>query len=53
MLGQDEQESGKDQVYTGSGDANEVQFSTMASPTLTSVTASVLSAINSGLPKTK
>ena len=27
VLGQDEQESGNDQVYTGSGDADTVQFS--------------------------
>ena len=35
VLGQDEQESGNDQLYTGSGDADTVQFSITSSPTLT------------------
>ena len=35
VLGQDEQESGNDQLYTGSGDADTVQFSVASSLTLT------------------
>ena len=35
VLGQDEQESGNDQLYTGSGDADTVQFNTTSSPALT------------------
>ena len=31
ILGQDEHESGNDQLYTGSGDANTVQFSITSS----------------------
>ena len=31
VFGQDEQESGNDQLYTGSGDADAVQFSIIAS----------------------
>ena len=34
--GQDEQESGMDQLYTGSGDDDALQFSTISSLTLTS-----------------
>ena len=34
-LGQDEQESGNDQLYTGSGDADALQFSITSSLTLT------------------
>ena len=34
VLGQDEQESGNDQLYTGSGDADTVQFSIISSLTL-------------------
>ena len=33
VLGQDEQESGNDQLYTGSGDADTVQFNITSSPT--------------------
>ena len=35
MLGQDEHESGNDQLYTGSGDADTVQFSITFSLILT------------------
>ena len=35
VLGQDEQESGNDQLYTGSGDADVVQFNITCSLTLT------------------
>ena len=35
VLGQDEQESGNDQLYTGSGDADTVQFSITSSLTFT------------------
>ena len=35
MLGQDVQESGNDQLYTGSGDADTVQFSMTSVLTLT------------------
>ena len=35
MLGQDEQESGNDQLCAGSGDADTVQFSTTSSLTFT------------------
>ena len=35
VLGQDEQESGNNQVYTGSGDADTVQFSITSSLTFT------------------
>ena len=35
-FGQDKQESGTDQVYTGSGDDDALQFSTTSSLTLTS-----------------
>ena len=41
-LGQDEQGSGNDQLYTGSGDADTVQFSISSSPKMT-VTACVCS----------
>ena len=34
VLGQDEQESGNDQLYTASGDADTVQFSVTSSLTL-------------------
>ena len=37
VLGQDEQESGNDQLYTGSGDADTVQFSIAFSLTLTTI----------------
>ena len=51
VLGQDEQESGNDQLYTGSGDAVTVQFSITSSPIMT-VIVSFCSEINSGLPVT-
>ena len=35
VLGQDEQESGNDQLYIGSGDADTVQFSISSSPKMT------------------
>ena len=35
VLGHDEQESGNNQLYIGSGDADTVQFSITSSPTLT------------------
>ena len=37
VLGQDEQESGNDQLYTGSGDADTVQFNVTTSLALTAV----------------
>ena len=42
VLGQDEQECGNDQLYTGSGDADTVQFIISSSPKMT-VTACVCS----------
>ena len=35
VLGQDEEESGNDQLYTGSGDADTVQFNMTSSLTFT------------------
>ena len=52
VLGQDEQESGNNQVYTGSGDADTVQFSITSSPTLTVAVRSCAETI-SGFPETK
>ena len=51
-LGQDEQESGNNQLYTGSGDADTVQFSKTSSPTLTIAVRSGTEII-SGFPETK
>ena len=47
--GQDEQECGNDQLYTGSGDDDTVQFSITTSLTLT-VTVGFCSGGNSGGP---
>ena len=52
VLGQEEQESGNDQLYTGSGDDDTVQFSITSSLTL-NVTVRFCSEISSGLPETK
>ena len=40
VLGQDEQESGNDQLYTGSGDADTIQFSITSSLTFTIIVCS-------------
>ena len=50
VLGQDEQESGNDQLYTGSGDADTVQFSITSSPVLTITMFRFCPDISSGGP---
>ena len=52
VLGQDEQESGNDQLYTGSGDADTVQFRIRSSSKIT-VTSCFCSDINFGGPAHK
>ena len=50
VLGQDEQDSGNDQLYTGSGDADTVQFNTTSSPTVTIIMFWFCPGISSGGP---
>ena len=50
LLGQDKQECGNDQLYTGSGDADTVQFSVTSSLTL-ATTVEFCWNNNSGPPK--
>jgi len=52
VLGQDKQESGNNQLYTGSGDAETIQFSKTSSPTLT-IAVKFGTKIISGFPETE